>query len=118
HFIAPDDPRWLSTLDATSRELVTDTLVYRYDPEASPDGLDCDEGTFSICSLWYVEALSRAGQVNEARLAFEKILTYANHLGLYSEEIGSGGELLGNFPTGLPPSGTDQRRLQPRQEAQ
>src|SRR5262249_19571892 len=70
HFIAPDDPRWLSTLDATSRELVTDTLVYRYDPEASPDGLDCDEGTFSICSLWYVEALSRAGQVNEARLAF------------------------------------------------
>ena len=98
HFIAPDDPRWLSTLDAIGRELVSDSLVYRYDPEASPDGLDGDEGTFSICSFWYVEALSRAGRVNEARLAFEKMLTYANHLGLYSEEIGPGGEQLGNFP--------------------
>ena len=98
HFIAPDDPRWLSTLDAIGEELVSDSLVYRYDPEASPDGLDGDEGTFSICSFWYVEALTRAGQVDEARLAFEKMLTYANHLGLYSEEIGPSGELLGNFP--------------------
>jgi GH15 family glucan-1,4-alpha-glucosidase len=98
HFIAPTDPRWLSTLDAIGNELVSDSLVYRYDPHASPDGLDGDEGTFSICSFWYVEALSRAGRVHEARLAFEKMLTYANHLGLYSEEIGSSGELLGNFP--------------------
>src|SRR5262249_24145632 len=98
HFIAPDVPRWLSTLDAIASDLVADSLVYRYDPEASPDGLDGDEGTFSICSFWYVEALSRAGRVHEARLAFEKMLTYANHLGLYSEEIGPSGELLGNFP--------------------
>jgi GH15 family glucan-1,4-alpha-glucosidase len=98
HFIAPDDPRWLSTLDAIGRELVSDSLVYRYDPEASPDGLDGDEGTFSICSFWYVEALSRAGRVREARMAFEKMLTFANHLGLYSEEIGPSGEQLGNFP--------------------
>jgi GH15 family glucan-1,4-alpha-glucosidase len=98
HFIAPDDPRWLSTLDAIGEELVADSLVYRYDPEASPDGLNGDEGTFSICSFWYVEALARAGRVHEARLAFEKMLTYANHLGLYSEEIGPSGELLGNFP--------------------
>jgi GH15 family glucan-1,4-alpha-glucosidase len=98
HFIAPDDPRWLSTLDAIGEELVSDSLVYRYHPETSPDGLDGDEGTFSICSFWYVEALSRAGRVHEARLAFEKMLTYANHLGLYSEEIGPGGEQLGNFP--------------------
>jgi GH15 family glucan-1,4-alpha-glucosidase len=98
HFIASEDPRWLSTLDAIGRELVSDSLVYRYDPEASPDGLDGDEGTFSICSFWYVEALCRAGRVQEARLAFEKMLTYANHLGLYSEEIGPGGEQLGNFP--------------------
>jgi GH15 family glucan-1,4-alpha-glucosidase len=98
HFIAPDDPRWLSTLDAIGADLVSDSLVYRYDPAASPDGLDGDEGTFSICSFWYVEALSRAGRLHEARLAFEKMLTYANHLGLYSEEIGSTGELLGNFP--------------------
>lgn len=98
HFIAADDPRWLSTLDAIGRELVSDSLVYRYDPEASPDGLDGDEGTFSICSFWYVEALSRAGRVREARMAFEKMLTFANHLGLYSEEIGPSGEQLGNFP--------------------
>jgi GH15 family glucan-1,4-alpha-glucosidase len=97
-FIAPTDPRWLSTLDAIGEELVSDTLVERYDPNAVPDGLPGEEGTFSICSFWYVEALTRAGRVDEARLAFEKMLTYANHLGLYSEEIGPTGELLGNFP--------------------
>jgi len=67
-------------------------------PPGSPDGLSGDEGTFSICTFWYVEALTRVGRVDEARLAFEKMLTYANHLGLYSEEIGPTGELLGNFP--------------------
>ena len=97
-FIAPTDPRWLSTLDAIGRELVTDSLVYRYDPAASPDGLDGAEGTFSMCSFWYVECLAFAGRLGEAQLAFEKMLTYANHLGLYSEQIGSSGELLGNFP--------------------
>jgi GH15 family glucan-1,4-alpha-glucosidase len=97
-FIAPTDPRWISTLDAMSTELVSDSLVYRYNVEASPDGLDGVEGTFSICSFWYVEALARAGRLDEARIAFEKMLTYANHLGLYSEEIGPSGELLGNFP--------------------
>ena len=97
-FIAPTDPLWLSTLDAISEELVSDSLVYRYNVEASPDGLKGDEGTFTICSFWYVEALARAGRLDEARLAFEKMLTYANHVGLYSEEIGATGELLGNFP--------------------
>jgi GH15 family glucan-1,4-alpha-glucosidase len=97
-FIAPTDPRWLSTLDAITKELVSDSLVYRYNAEASPDGLKGEEGTFSICSFWYVEALARAGRVDEARLAFEKMLTYANHLGLYSEEIGPTGEQTGNFP--------------------
>jgi GH15 family glucan-1,4-alpha-glucosidase len=97
-FIAPRDPRWLSTLHAIGDELVSDSLVYRYNIEASPDGLRGEEGTFSICSFWYVEALTRAGRIDEARLAFEKMLTYANHLGLYSEEIGPTGELLGNFP--------------------
>jgi GH15 family glucan-1,4-alpha-glucosidase len=97
-FTAPTDPRWLSTLDAIGAELVADSLVYRYDPVVSPDGLYGDEGTFSICSFWYVDALARAGRVAEARLAFEKMLTYANHLGLYSEQIGASGELLGNFP--------------------
>jgi GH15 family glucan-1,4-alpha-glucosidase len=97
-FTSPTDPRWLSTLDAITAELVTDSLVHRYNPGASPDGLDGDEGTFSICSFWYVEALARAGRIGEARLAFEKMHTYAKHLGLYSEQIGASGELLGNFP--------------------
>ncbi|MEV7990365.1 glycoside hydrolase family 15 protein [Streptomyces sp. NPDC086077] len=97
-FIAPTDPKWLSTLDALTQDLVSDSLVYRYDPRASPDGLRGDEGTFSICSFWYVEALVRAGRVEEARLAFEKMLTYANHLGLYAEEISHTGQQQGNFP--------------------
>ncbi|MEU9497320.1 glycoside hydrolase family 15 protein [Streptomyces sp. NPDC048196] len=97
-FISPTDPKWLSTLDVLGEDLVSDSLVYRYDPRSSPDGLRGEEGTFSICSFWYVEALSRAGRVDEARLAFEKMLTYGNHLGLYAEEIGRTGEQIGNFP--------------------
>ena len=97
-FISPTDPRWLSTLDEIGHELVSDSLVSRYDPEASPDGLQGREGTFSMCTFWYVEAFARAGHLDEARLVFEKMLTYANHLGLYAEEIGPTGEQLGNFP--------------------
>lgn len=82
----------------TPQRLPASGLVWRYDPEASPDGLDGDEGTFSICSFWYVEALTRAGRLDEARLTFEKMLTYANHVGLYAEEISHTGEQLGNFP--------------------
>ena len=88
-FIAPTDPRrWISTLDAITEEPVSDSLVYRYNADASPDGLAGEEATFSLCSFWWVEALARAGRLDEARLAFEKMLTYANHVGLYSEEIG------------------------------
>ena len=97
-FIAPHDPRWQSTLRAMDDELVTDSLVYRYDPAASPDGLRGSEGTFSLCTFNYVDALAHAGRLDDARLTFEKMLTYANHLGLYSEEIGATGEQLGNFP--------------------
>ena len=97
-FITPSDPRWASTLKAMDGELVTDSLVYRYDPEASPDGLRGSEGTFSLCTFAYVESLARAGQLNKARVTFEKMLTYANHLGLYSEEIALTGEQIGNFP--------------------
>ncbi len=97
-FVAPRDPMWLATLDAMDRELVSDSLVYRYNPSASPDGLAGDEGTFTLCTFWYVDALARAGRLDDARLVFEKMHTYANHLGLYSEEIGSTGEQLGNFP--------------------
>jgi GH15 family glucan-1,4-alpha-glucosidase len=97
-FISPKDPMWLSTLDAMDGELVSDSLVYRYDPSASPDGLAGSEGTFSICTFWYVDALARSGRLEKARLTFEKMQTYANHLGLFSEEIGPTGEQLGNFP--------------------
>ena len=97
-FITPHDPMWTSTLQAMDQELVADSLVYRYNPEASPDGLRGSEGTFSLCTFTYVDALARAGRVDDAQLVFEKMLTYANHLGLYSEEIALTGEQIGNFP--------------------
>jgi GH15 family glucan-1,4-alpha-glucosidase len=97
-FIAPTDPMWLSTLRAMDKELVSDSLVYRYDPSASPDGLRGHEGTFSIATYWYVDALARAGRLEEARLVFEKMATYANHLGLFSEQVGLTGGQQGNFP--------------------
>ena len=97
-FIAPTDPLWLSTLNAMDKELVSDSLVYRYNPAATPDGLRGSEGTFSLCTFLYVDALARAGRLEEAELTFEKMNTYGNHLGLYSEEIGQTGEQLGNFP--------------------
>ena len=97
-FVSPTDPMWQSTLRAVDGELVSDSLVYRYNPSASPDGLRGHEGTFSICTFWYVDALARSGRLEDARLVFEKMLTYANHVGLYSEEIGPTGEQLGNFP--------------------
>ncbi|MEU9078757.1 glycoside hydrolase family 15 protein [Kitasatospora sp. NPDC048538] len=96
--LAPRDPLWLSTLDAMERKLVSDSLVYRYDPAASPDGLRGSEGTFSLCTFLHVDALARAGRLRQARYAFEKMLTYANHVGLFAEEIGPSGEQLGNFP--------------------
>ncbi|UWE11174.1 glycoside hydrolase family 15 protein [Actinacidiphila bryophytorum] len=96
--LAPRDPMWLSTLDAMDRKLVSDSLVYRYDPAASPDGLRGSEGTFSLCTFLYVDALARAGRVAQARYTFEKMLTYANHVGLFAEEVGPSGEQLGNFP--------------------
>lgn len=98
-FIGPTDPRWLSTLAAVEKELVSDSLVYRYQGDAAaPDGLEGHEGTFTMCSFWYVECLARAGQLGKARLAFDKMLGFANHVGLYAEELGPEGEHLGNFP--------------------
>jgi len=102
-FMAPSDPRMLSTLEAIRRPLAADGLLYRYDPAAAPDGLSGREGTFNMCSFWLVEALTRAGHTDpalleEARLLFEQMLGYANHLGLYAEQTGSSGEALGNFP--------------------
>ena len=102
-FLSPSDPRMLKTLDAINRPpkdggLVSNSLVYRYDVQKSSDGLTGEEGTFSLCTFWLVEALTRAGRLDESRLIFEHMLGYANHLGLYAEEIGYRGEALGNFP--------------------
>jgi GH15 family glucan-1,4-alpha-glucosidase len=100
-FIAPRDPRMLSTIDRTMEKLVSDSLVYRYELDgnlATKDGLTGHEGTFSMCTFWLVDALARAERLDEARFIFEKMLSYANHLGLYSEEISATGSALGNFP--------------------
>ena len=107
-FMAPNDPQMLKTIEAISRPpsqngLTSDGLVHRYNVERSPDGVGGDEGTFNMCSFWLVEALTRAGRVDpalldRARLLFERMLGYANHLGLYAEETGGSGEALGNFP--------------------
>ena len=98
-FISPSDPRMIGTIDLTMAELVSDSLVHRYEMgRGAGDGLTGGEGTFNMCTFWLVEALTRAGRLEEARFIFEKMLTYANHLGLYAEEIGPSGEALGNFP--------------------
>ncbi|NYE36973.1 GH15 family glucan-1,4-alpha-glucosidase [Nocardioides cavernae] len=108
--VAPDDPRFLGTLARVEERLVSDSLVLRYDPEHFGDGVSAadgsdeslvEEGTFSLCSFWYVEALTRAGRLDDARLALEKMFTYANHLGQYAEQVGLNGEQLGNFPQGF-----------------
>ncbi len=99
HFIPANDERWFHTLRRIEEVLVQDSLVFRYDPKhAAADGLDGGEGTFSLCSFWYVECICRSGEVQKARFLFEKALGYANHLGLYAEELGPRGEHLGNFP--------------------
>jgi GH15 family glucan-1,4-alpha-glucosidase len=101
-FIAPTDPRWLSTLRAIVRRLQQDSLIFRYDIEGpETDGLSGTEGTFSICSFWYIECLSRSGDLQKARFYFDKMLGYANHVGLFAEEVGPKGEHLGNFPQAL-----------------
>jgi GH15 family glucan-1,4-alpha-glucosidase len=107
-FMSPTDPRMIGTLDAirkppSQRGLVSDSLVYRYNVEESPDGLRGQEGTFNMCTFWLVEALTRAGKVDRSRLAdarliFERMLGYANHVGLFAEQTGPRGEALGNFP--------------------
>ncbi len=97
--LSPKEPRWVSTLKAIEEELVTDSLVYRYKLEdGATDGFSGEEGTFSMCSFWYIECLAKSGELDKAILFFEKMLGYANHLGLFSEQISLKGEQLGNFP--------------------
>jgi GH15 family glucan-1,4-alpha-glucosidase len=98
-FVSPTDPRWLSTLHAIGETLLDDTLVHPMGSALDKmNGLGSRDSTFSACSFWYAECLARAGELDQARLLFEKAMGYANHLGLYSEAIGPSGEHLGNFP--------------------
>jgi len=92
-FISPVDPMWLSTMKAIEARLVEDTLVRRYEAErAHVDGIPGGEGSFTACSFWYIECLARSGDLEKAQLLFEKLLGYASHLGLYSEQIGPSGQ--------------------------
>jgi len=101
-FVSSTDPDWISTLDAIKTHLVSDGLVRRYNIHETPaDALTGGEGSFGACSFWYVECLARAGRVHEAHFEFEKLLSYANPLGLYAEEFTSHGEALGNMPQAL-----------------
>ncbi len=98
-FVGPTDSRWMSTLKVMQARLMSDTLVYRYERHGRQSkARSADEGTFCICSFWHIECLARSGDVQQARLLFEKMLGYANHLGIYAEELGPRGEHLGNFP--------------------
>ncbi len=100
-FLPWEDPRMVGTVRAVQRELTSPDgdLVYRY---RTPDGLDGEEGAFSICTFWLAEALYRIGDLAQAERIFQRMLTHANHLGLYSEEIDPAtGEFLGNFPQGF-----------------
>ncbi|WP_158827599.1 glycoside hydrolase family 15 protein [Mucilaginibacter lacusdianchii] len=99
HYISPVEPRWLSTMEVIDDKLRLDVLIYRYQNEFEKiDGLDGEEGTFNMCSFWFIEALAKSGEIERAVENFEKMRGYANHLGLFSEELGKQGEHLGNFP--------------------
>ncbi len=97
--VSPHSERWKKTMEAIDKELRLDVLIYRYKEEDEEvDGLSGTEGTFTMCSFWFVECLAMEGQIERAKENFEKMLGYANHLGLYSEQLGQKGQHLGNFP--------------------
>ena len=95
-FLAADDPRFISTVEAVGRTLKRGSHVYRY---ANADDFGTPETAFMVCSFWYIQALAAIGRRDEARVLFEDILTHRNPLGLLSEDIDTRtGELWGNFP--------------------
>lgn len=101
-FIATDDPKWQQTLQAIERDLKLDVLIYRYRAEQTDtDGLEGEEGTFTMCSFWYIECLAKAGRYKEASENFAKIIGYGNPLRLFSEQLSKKGDQVGNFPQAL-----------------
>ncbi|KAI1106717.1 glycoside hydrolase family 15 protein [Jackrogersella minutella] len=107
-FITPNDPRFLNTVDRIllppeKGGLTSAGLVYRYNTELSNDGVGGHEGAFSMCTFWLVEALTRAAvyepvYMEKAVTLFENMLSFSNHLSMFSEEISRSGEQLGNTP--------------------
>lgn len=110
-FIQPSDPRFVNTLKQILKTpdrggLTSNNLVYRYDVKKSDDGVGGEEGTFCLCTLWCIEALTRAGIYDKVLLQraismFEDFLLYTNHVGLCTEEISEAGEGLGNAVQGF-----------------
>jgi GH15 family glucan-1,4-alpha-glucosidase len=100
-FLPATDARMRSTIEAIARELTEDGLVLRYanDEGLNADGLSGEEGTFVICSFWLASCLALAGEIERAAELFDRLVGYANDLGLLAEEVdAASGELLGNFP--------------------
>ncbi|KAI6027945.1 glycoside hydrolase family 15 protein [Pisolithus microcarpus] len=110
-FMAPADPRFVSTLKQILKSperggLTSNNLVYRYDVTKTDDGVGGKEGTFCLCTLWCVEALTRAGEYERPLLTraiamFEDFLLYTNHVGLCTEEVTDAGDALGNAVQGF-----------------
>ena len=97
-FLPATDPRMIATIDAIEKRLTDGRgLVYRYDTKGGVDGLEGTEGTFLLCTFWLAQALAMAGP-GRAREVFEGAIRYRNDVGLLAEEVGTDGELLGNFP--------------------
>lgn len=95
-FISADDPRYIATVKMTEKRLCHNGLMFRYRNE---DDFGTPESSFTLCSFWMISALYKTGQVKKAQKMFEKLLSYSNHLGLFSEDIDfTTGRLLGNFP--------------------
>jgi alpha,alpha-trehalase len=97
-FIDPKDPRFISTVHAIRKDLSKNGLLYRY---KNDDDFGEPTSSFTICTFWMINALYHIGEVDEARDMFDKVLSYGNHLGLFSEDIDFDSKrLLGNFPQG------------------
>lgn len=95
-FIDAKDPRFVKTVQAIEKHLLQDGLLYRY---KNVDDFGTPKSSFTICTLWFISSLIKLGQIKKAKKLFDQVLSYGNHLGLFSEDIDfESKRLLGNFP--------------------